>query len=114
MSGIDDIVESLEISQPAFFRYFPSKDAVLGEVGIRGFACITEHLRNELSSEAMTAEHLRRLYQELARHAEADRPLWRAAVCFVGEGPVRVPRRRGRSRGGAALCHEVADHGPEQ
>src|SRR5216684_2793661 len=75
---IDDIVQSLEISQPTFFRYFPSKDAVLGEVGRRGFACITDHLRNELSSEATTAEHLRRLYQELARHAEADRPLWQA------------------------------------
>src|SRR5690349_22832854 len=45
---IDDIVQSLEISQPTFFRYFPSKDAVLGEVGRRGFACITDHLRNEL------------------------------------------------------------------
>ncbi|MGC1637284.1 MAG: helix-turn-helix domain-containing protein, partial [Candidatus Acidiferrales bacterium] len=30
---IDDIVQSLEISQPTFFRYFPSKDAVLREVG---------------------------------------------------------------------------------
>src|SRR6201997_3915329 len=26
---IDDIVQMLEISQPTFFRYFPSKDAVL-------------------------------------------------------------------------------------
>src|SRR4029077_5830775 len=25
---IDDIVQTLEISQPTFFRYFPSKDAV--------------------------------------------------------------------------------------
>src|ERR1700720_1652257 len=40
---IDDIVQALEISQPTFFRYFPSKDAVLGEVGRRGFTCITEH-----------------------------------------------------------------------
>src|SRR5580700_7519847 len=30
---IDDIVHTLEISQPTFFRYFPSKDAVLREVG---------------------------------------------------------------------------------
>jgi AcrR family transcriptional regulator len=30
---IDDIVQTLEISQPTFFRYFPSKDAVLREVG---------------------------------------------------------------------------------
>src|SRR5580704_10326298 len=26
---IDDIVQTLEISQPTFFRYFPSKEAVL-------------------------------------------------------------------------------------
>ena len=37
---VDDIVQILEISQPTFFRYFPSKDAVLREVGRRGFACI--------------------------------------------------------------------------
>ena len=37
---IDDIVQTLEISQPTFFRYFPTKDAVLREVGERGYACI--------------------------------------------------------------------------
>src|SRR5260370_16358953 len=30
---IDDIVHTLEISQPTFFRYFPSKDAALRELG---------------------------------------------------------------------------------
>src|ERR1700722_6691541 len=49
---IDDIVEVLEISQPTFFRYFPSKDAVLREVGERGYACICDRLRSELSSKA--------------------------------------------------------------
>src|SRR5215472_10366910 len=34
---IEDIVQILEISQPTFFRYFPSKDAVLREVGRRGY-----------------------------------------------------------------------------
>jgi AcrR family transcriptional regulator len=34
---VDDIVKILEISEPTFFRYFPSKDAVLREVGRRGF-----------------------------------------------------------------------------
>jgi AcrR family transcriptional regulator len=33
---VDDIVNILEISQPTFFRYFPSKDAVLRDVGKRG------------------------------------------------------------------------------
>ena len=27
---VDDIVQALEISQPTFFRYFPSKDAAVG------------------------------------------------------------------------------------
>src|SRR3989441_10945464 len=72
---IDDIVEILEISQPTFFRYFPSKDAVLREVGKRGFACQAERLKSELSSKASTAERLRRFYETIAKIAEADRPL---------------------------------------
>jgi len=111
---IDDIVQSLEISQPTFFRYFPSKDAVLGEVGIRGFACITDHLRNELSSEALTAEHLRRLYQELARHAEADRPLWQAVVLSGAMDPVRSPDMRQRKECALGLLQEILAQGQKR
>src|SRR5260370_16303145 len=104
---IDDIVQSLEISQPTFFRYFPSKDAVLGEVGRRGFACITEHLKNELSSEATTDEHLSRLYQELARRAEADRPLWHAVVLCGAMDPVRSPDMRAHKEFALWLLREI-------
>jgi AcrR family transcriptional regulator len=108
---IDDIVQALEISQPTFFRYFPSKDAVLVEVGRRGFACITDHLRNELSSEATTSEHLRRLYQELARHAEADRPLWQAVVLSGAMDPVRSPNMRERKECALGLLREILAQG---
>ena len=91
---VDDIVEILEISQPTFFRYFSSKDAVLSEVGRRGYACIAEHLESELSSEATTAERLRRLYDGLARETEADRPLWQAVVLSGAMDPVRSPDMR--------------------
>jgi len=111
---IDDIVQSLEISQPTFFRYFPSKDAVLGEVGRRGFACITDHLKNELSSEATTAEHLRRLYQELARHAEADRPLWQAVVLSGAMDPVRSPNMRERKECALGLLREILAQGQKR
>jgi len=111
---IDDIVQSLEISQPTFFRYFPSKDAVLGEVGRRGFACITDHLRNELSSEAMTAEHLRRLYQELARHAEGDRPLWQAVVLSGAMDPVRSPDMREHKECALSLLREILAQGQKR
>ena len=91
---VDDIVQILEISQPTFFRYFPSKDAVLREVGRRGFACIEERLETELSSEATTGERLRRMYQNMAREVEADRPLWRAVVLSGAMDPVRSPDMR--------------------
>ena len=53
---VEDVVQVLEISQPTFFRYFPTKDAVLYEVGNRGYSCITEKLKMELSSDASTAD----------------------------------------------------------
>jgi AcrR family transcriptional regulator len=108
---IDDIVHALEISQPTFFRYFPSKDAVLGEVGRRGFACITDHLRKEISSEATTAEHLRRLYQELARYAEADRPLWEAVILSGAMDPVRSPNMRESKECALGLLREILAQG---
>jgi AcrR family transcriptional regulator len=108
---IDDIVQALEISQPTFFRYFPSKDAVLGEVGQRGFACITDHLRKELSSEATTCEHLRRLYQELARYAEEDRPLWQAVVLSGAMDAVRSPNMREHKKCALGLLREILAQG---
>jgi AcrR family transcriptional regulator len=108
---IDDIVQILEISQPTFFRYFPTKDAVLREVGRRGFACLTEHLRSELSSKATTAERLRRLFQEMAREVEADRPLWQAVVLSGAMDPVHSPDMRGRKEVEIGLLQEILAEG---
>ena len=108
---VDDIVQILEISQPTFFRYFPSKDAVLREVGRRGFACIKEHLETELSSSVPTEERLRRLYQELARHAEVDRPLWQAVVLSGAMDPVRSPNMREQKECALGLLREILAQG---
>jgi AcrR family transcriptional regulator len=108
---IDDIVQILEISQPTFFRYFPSKDAVLRDVGKRGFACIVEHLKSELSSEADTAARLRRLYRALAREAEADRRLWEAVVLSGAMDPVRSPELREPEGIAVGLLREILAQG---
>ncbi len=108
---IDDIVEILEISQPTFFRYFPTKDAVLREVGRRGFVCQMERLKFELSSKATTAERLRRFYKSLARIAEADRPLWRAVVLSGAMDPVRTPDMREPEEATVRLLREILDQG---
>ena len=111
---IDDIVQVLEISQPTFFRYFPTKDAVLREVGRRGFSCITERLKSELSSEATTAERLRRLFHEMAREVEADRPLWQAVVLSGAMDPVHSPDMRERKEAEIGLLQEILAEGQKQ
>jgi AcrR family transcriptional regulator len=111
---VDDIVQILEISQPTFFRYFPSKDAVLREVGRRGFACIKEHLESELSTEASTADRLRRMYQGMAREVEGDRPLWRAVVLSAAMDPVRCPEMRRPEEAAVSLLREILAEGQER
>lgn len=111
---VDDIVNALEISQPTFFRYFPAKDAVLRDVGQRGFECITERLKSELSSKASTADRLRRLYHTLACEAESDRPLWQAVVLSGAMDAVRSPELRGAECIMAGLLREILAQGQKR
>jgi AcrR family transcriptional regulator len=111
---IDDIVEVLEISQPTFFRYFPSKDAVLREVGERGYACICDRLRSELSSKARTSERLRRLYVTMAREVEGDRQLWQAVVLSGAMDPVRSAQLRGHEEAAVKLLREILTQGQKR
>ena len=111
---IDDIVQILEISQPTFFRYFPSKDAVLREVGRRGFACIKEHIETELSSNASTAARLRELYQTMAQEVESDRALWQAVVLSGAMDPVRSPEMRQPEEIAASLLREILVEGQKR
>lgn len=108
---VDDIVGALEISQPTFFRYFPSKDAVLREVGERGFACIRDRLRSELSTPATTGDRLRRLYVSMAREVEADRKLWEAVVLSGAMDPVRSAEMRGHEEATVSLLREILAQG---
>jgi AcrR family transcriptional regulator len=111
---VEDIVQILEISQPTFFRYFPSKDAVLREVGRRGFNCIKEHLETELSSNSTTAERLQRMYEDMAREVESDRPLWRAIVLSGAMDPVRSPQMRRADEIACGLLKAVLQEGQKR
>lgn len=111
---VDDIVRILEISQPTFFRYFPSKDAVLRDVGQRGFECIAERLKSEVSTNASVADRLRRLYHTMACEAEADRPLWQAVVLSGAMDAVRSPEVRGAECIAAGLLREILAQGQER
>jgi AcrR family transcriptional regulator len=111
---VEDIVQLLEISQPTFFRYFPSKDAVLREVGRRGFSCIKDHLETELSSDVTTAQRLRRMYEGMAREVESDRPLWRAVVLSGAMDPVRSPEMRRPEEIAVSLLRAILAEGQKR
>src|SRR5260370_9736192 len=108
---VDDIVEIIEISQLTFFRYFPSKDAVLRDVGQSGFECIAKRLKSELATEASTAERLGRLYHSMACEAESDLPLWQAVVLSGPMDVVRSPEVRGAECIVAGLLREILAQG---
>ena len=111
---VDDIVKILEISQPTFFRYFPSKDAVLRDVGKLGFECVAERLKSELSTKADTTERLHRLYHAMALEVEADRPLWKAVVLSGAMDPVRSPEVRGVEGVAVSRLREILAQGQER
>src|SRR5215831_15361704 len=111
---VDDIVQALEISQPTFFRYFSSKDAVLRTVGERGFACIRDRLRKELSKDATTAVRLRHLYGNMAREVEGDRKLWQAVVLSGAMDPVRSKEMRGHEELTIGLLREILAQGQKR
>src|SRR5580658_7132036 len=108
---IDDIVHTLEISQPTFFRYFPSKDAVLREVGRRAFARQAESLKSELSTKATTEQRLRRFYETLGNTTEVGRPLWQAVILAGAMDPVRSPELRGAEAATVSLLREIIAEG---
>jgi len=98
---IDDIVHTLEISQPTFFRYFPSKDAVLREVGRRAFARQAESLKAELSVKATTEQRLRRFYETLGNVTEVGATALAGCNSCRRDGPgsfARIARGGSRNR----------------
>ena len=108
---VDDIVRILEISQPTFFRYFPSKDAVLREVGRRAFARQAESLKAELANKATTEQRLRRFYETLGNVTEVGRPLWQAVILAGAMDPVRSPELRGAEAATVSLLREIISEG---
>ena len=111
---IDDIIEVLEISQPTFFRYFPTKSAVLVDFALEGIARVTEELRAELAGDDTTAERLRRFFGRRASRIEADQALWRAVVLSGAMDPVVSPLVRESDQQMVDMLQEILLRGLER
>jgi AcrR family transcriptional regulator len=83
---IEDINERLDISRTTFFRYFPSKDAVLRDYV---FEYRTGVLRAATAGDAPVGKRLRDFYLSMARACLNDPPVVRATIRTGVVNPVR-------------------------
>jgi AcrR family transcriptional regulator len=85
---IEEIVRRVDVSQPTFYKYYPSKDAILLEYAMEGFG----PLLTAAQTRAPTVEEgLRMFLQALAKQMTKDRELWRAIALSDAYNPIRNP-----------------------
>jgi AcrR family transcriptional regulator len=85
---IDEIVRRAEVSQPTFYAYYPSKDAILREHALSGFRAL---IADELERQGTIATRMRRYLRSIAGRISADRKVWYAIAVSNAYNPVRDP-----------------------
>jgi len=96
---IEEIVRRVEISQPTFYKYFGSKDAVLREVAggvLREWAQEAE--AGGYRDGESTSAALGRIFERMASTMLEDRPLWQCIVLADALNPMRAPEQRDADR----------------
>jgi AcrR family transcriptional regulator len=86
---LDEICRRVEISQPTFYKYYPSKEAILTEYATRGWG---ELLDEALAEPGALAPRLQRYFIAIAEQMTRDRKLWYAIAISNAYNPVRDPR----------------------
>src|SRR5262249_42279348 len=76
---IADVAEILEISQPTFFRYFPSKDAILQELAMEAIRRLARHLGRREPGQTIQ-QGAQRAYERFADLILADPSLSRIVL----------------------------------
>ena len=108
---VEEIVRRLEISQPTFYNYFPSKDAVLVEVARRSSRLWSELVRQGFDAGAKSFEKLERVRKLMADWIAADKPLWRAIVRANALNALNHPELKASEAEGLRLIEEIIEQG---
>ncbi len=85
---IDEIVRRADVSQPTFYKYYASKDAILREHALSAFRPL---IAEEFARGGTVAARMRRYLRSIAEHLSADRALWYAIAVSNAYNPVRDP-----------------------
>jgi AcrR family transcriptional regulator len=105
---IDEIVARVDVSQPTFYKYYPSKDAILREHALAGFGAL---LAGVLERPGTIVERMRRYFGAVARQMEADKELWYAIAVSNAYNPVRDPQLLASSDAGTRVLERAIEAG---
>jgi AcrR family transcriptional regulator len=107
---VDEICRRAEISQPTFYNYYPSKEAILTEHALRGFGDL---LRRTLQEPGSLQTRLQRYFAAIAAQMTRDRKLWHAIAVSNAYNPVRDPSLLGALQAGTRVLEQALAHGQE-
>jgi AcrR family transcriptional regulator len=105
---VDEIVARVEVSQPTFYKYFTSKDAILREYAVAGFGAL---LQDELARTGSIVLRMRRYLKAVARQMERDQKLWYAIAVSNAYNPVREPHLLASSEAGTRVLEAAIEEG---
>lgn len=105
---VEEIVRRVEISQPTFYKYYASKQAVLAEHATRGWG---ELLAATMTGGGPVAARLAEYFRAVACDVERDAALWRAIAVSGAYNPVRDPAVLGDAGAGTRVLERVLADG---
>jgi AcrR family transcriptional regulator len=105
---IDDIVQRVQVSQPTFYKYYSSKEAILREHAMAGFASLLE---SEFSRTGSIVERMRRYLRAIARQMTKDRDLWYAIAVSNAYNPIRDPDLLTSSAAATRVLEAIVEEG---
>lgn len=108
---IDEIVKRVDVSQPTFYKYYSSKEAILREHGMTTFGAL---IQEELARTGSVAERMRRFLRGVARQMSADRDLWYAIAISNAYNPIREPELLTSSDAATRIVEAVIEQGRKQ
>jgi AcrR family transcriptional regulator len=105
---IDEIVRRADVSQPTFYKYYPSKDAILREHALSGFRSL---LMTEVLQQGSITARIRHFLGVIAKQMTADRDLWYAIAVSNAYNPIRDPELLSSSEAGTRVLEAAIEEG---
>jgi AcrR family transcriptional regulator len=108
---IDEIVARVDVSQPTFYKYYASKDAILREHALSGFGPL---LAGVLARPGTIVDRMRHYFTAVARQMEKDKELWYAIAVSNAYNPVRDPQLLASNEAGTRVLEAAIEEGQRQ